>query len=184
MAKLSSFGKAFKEARAKGLKTFTWNGKSYTTEMKGEKKSNGPTRPQRRPAAVTGAAAGARPEGKATGLPAKRQPPSAARPEGKASGLPAARPGGARPEAPAKPLPARKPTRTEVAAVEAAERRRKTREAAGVVDGKPRTQTPAAPAAQSRGTLSIIKEFFEGGGLAGRKRRRQEAEAAARNSRR
>lgn len=30
-----SFSKAFADARAKGLKEFTWNGKKYTTQMKG-----------------------------------------------------------------------------------------------------------------------------------------------------
>jgi hypothetical protein len=30
----SSFGQAYKEARKKGLKTFKWNGKSYTTEKR------------------------------------------------------------------------------------------------------------------------------------------------------
>ena len=27
----TAFGKAFRSARAQGLKTFKWNGKSYTT---------------------------------------------------------------------------------------------------------------------------------------------------------
>jgi hypothetical protein len=31
-----SFGQAFKEARSKGLKVFTWKGKKYTTKQKGE----------------------------------------------------------------------------------------------------------------------------------------------------
>lgn len=38
-AKSSSFGSAFASARKSGAKTFTWNGKSYTTQMAGEKKS-------------------------------------------------------------------------------------------------------------------------------------------------
>ena len=33
-----SFGSAFAAARKSGAKTFEWNGKSYTTQMKGEKK--------------------------------------------------------------------------------------------------------------------------------------------------
>lgn len=38
-AKSSSFGSAFASARKSGAKTFTWNGKSYTTQMAGEKKA-------------------------------------------------------------------------------------------------------------------------------------------------
>ena len=36
---LSSFGQAYREARKKGQKTFTWNGKTYTTEKDTEKKN-------------------------------------------------------------------------------------------------------------------------------------------------
>ena len=36
----SSFGKAFKTARAQGLKEFTWNGKKYTTKTKEEEQNN------------------------------------------------------------------------------------------------------------------------------------------------
>jgi len=36
-AKTQSFGQAFKAARAAGDKTFDWNGKSYTTQIAGEK---------------------------------------------------------------------------------------------------------------------------------------------------
>lgn len=39
MAGRSSFGAAFAAARKAGDKTFTWRGKSFTTEMAGEKKS-------------------------------------------------------------------------------------------------------------------------------------------------
>lgn len=38
--KLSPFGKAFREARQRGDKTFEFNGKKYTTELAGEKKSS------------------------------------------------------------------------------------------------------------------------------------------------
>jgi hypothetical protein len=36
---VSSFGKAFREARNAGLKEFEWNGKKYTTELKEEKEA-------------------------------------------------------------------------------------------------------------------------------------------------
>lgn len=39
MADAGKFGDAFKAARAAGDKTFTWRGKSYTTDMAGEKKA-------------------------------------------------------------------------------------------------------------------------------------------------
>ena len=32
--KSDSFGKAFKDAKSKGLKTFMWNGKKYSTKTK------------------------------------------------------------------------------------------------------------------------------------------------------
>ena len=50
-----SFSKAFASARKeKGAgKTFTWKGKSYTTNYKEEEKKSGPTRPRRRPAQTT-----------------------------------------------------------------------------------------------------------------------------------
>ena len=38
----SAFGKAFREARASGEKTFTFNGKKYTTEMAKPKTSTKP----------------------------------------------------------------------------------------------------------------------------------------------
>lgn len=37
---LSSFGKAYRDARKKGLKTFTYNGKTYTTEKQGTTNNN------------------------------------------------------------------------------------------------------------------------------------------------
>lgn len=36
MTTLSDFGRAFRDARNSGKKTFTWNGKLYTTKLKGE----------------------------------------------------------------------------------------------------------------------------------------------------
>jgi hypothetical protein len=42
-----SFSQAFKEARAAGKETFSWNGKKYTTEMAGEKKSAASSEPER-----------------------------------------------------------------------------------------------------------------------------------------
>lgn len=43
--KLSKFGSAFAAARKAGKSTFEWNGKKYTTEMKGEKKKAGKSKP-------------------------------------------------------------------------------------------------------------------------------------------
>lgn len=42
-----SFNQAFREARKSGQDTFTWNGKKYTTEMAGEKKSAASSEPER-----------------------------------------------------------------------------------------------------------------------------------------
>lgn len=39
-----TFSQAFAAARRSGAKTFTWNGKSYTTEMRGERRSSTPAR--------------------------------------------------------------------------------------------------------------------------------------------
>lgn len=39
-----TFSQAFAAARRSGAKTFTWNGKSYTTEMRGEGRSSTPAR--------------------------------------------------------------------------------------------------------------------------------------------
>lgn len=59
---LSSFEKAFASARKAGKKTFTWNGKSYTTQTKEEaakaKASAKPTvkpqpRPERKPSVMS-----------------------------------------------------------------------------------------------------------------------------------
>lgn len=63
MAGRSSFGAAFAAARKAGDKTFTWRGKSFTTEMAGEKKSA--------PAKPAGAAAPA----KTQASPAKKAEP-------------------------------------------------------------------------------------------------------------
>jgi hypothetical protein len=43
--KKQSFGSAFASARKSGAKTFTWNGKSYTTAVAGEKKVTAKTTP-------------------------------------------------------------------------------------------------------------------------------------------
>ena len=55
-----SFNKAFAAARKSGKKTFTWNGKSYTTELKGEAKTSLAPKTSPRPPAPgkRGAAAG------------------------------------------------------------------------------------------------------------------------------
>jgi len=37
---MATFKEAFREARAAGDKTFMWNGKKYTTELKEETKTN------------------------------------------------------------------------------------------------------------------------------------------------
>jgi hypothetical protein len=42
MTKLSAFARAFAAARAKGLKAFPWNGKSYSTKTKGEGSTSKP----------------------------------------------------------------------------------------------------------------------------------------------
>ena len=41
----SEFGKAFRDARASGDKTFTFKGKKYTTELAEEKKASSPAKP-------------------------------------------------------------------------------------------------------------------------------------------
>jgi len=43
-AKAGSFSQAFAKARAAGEKTFTWNGKQYTTQLKGESTAKPQTR--------------------------------------------------------------------------------------------------------------------------------------------
>jgi hypothetical protein len=52
--KKQTFGAAFADARKSGAKTFTWNGKSYTTEVKGQapaaKSSSKPAAPASKPA--------------------------------------------------------------------------------------------------------------------------------------
>lgn len=69
MAGRSSFGAAFAAARKAGDKTFTWRGKSFTTEMAGEKKSA----PARRAPAASAAPT------KTQAAPAKASIPAPAR---------------------------------------------------------------------------------------------------------
>ena len=47
MAPQKTFNQAFKEARAAGKDTFSWNGKKYTTEMAGAKKPSAASEPER-----------------------------------------------------------------------------------------------------------------------------------------
>jgi len=58
--KLSPFGKAFKEARAEGKKTFTFNGKSYGTGTLDDEQKRIDKMPARVPDAPTGIQAGTR----------------------------------------------------------------------------------------------------------------------------
>jgi hypothetical protein len=69
MAAGGSFSEAFRTARKGGDKTFTWRGKSYTTELAGEKPAAKSSAPAAKPAAKSSA-----PAAKPAAKPAPRTP--------------------------------------------------------------------------------------------------------------
>ena len=153
MAKDSGFNAAFADARKRlgAGKTFTYNGKSYSTNRADDKpaKAAAPTasqRPQPRPASATPA------------------------PVRQAAGTPTA---GYNPK-PKPAMPMNPNLRTEAG-----------RQAMVGKSTRPTSPAPKpapAPAPRAGGILSRIGDFFEGGGLAGKKARDAAAAAAAKKA--
>ena len=173
-----SFGKAFAAARKEmgAGKTFTWKGKTYTTNTKEEVKPAGSNRPKPRPknpltvepvTTTRLGPTGGRGDGGAERIrrAADAAITRAEKPVPRAStGGPARQPRkpAAKTETPA--------DRMERARQEAAERRANTRRQAGIGATPAKPAKPAAKPA-GRNVLQNIGEFLRGGGYAGYKAR-------------
>ncbi len=164
-----SFKKAFAAARKESGagKTFTWQGKSYSTNLKEEgAKATAPAatqRPKARPADIAAkTASSVRPApGGAGAMPAAKPAKAAAR---AAQFEPTARPSQG-------PKPSTNASRMAAAKTEAAARRTATRAQAGVGAAKPAAKPATAPAGKGRNVFKAIGDFLGSGGLAGKRAR-------------
>lgn len=179
-----SFGKAFAAARKElgAGKTFTWKGKSYSTNLKeesGKASGAGSQRPKARPKTpMDGYRAGdvttskISPAGGRGDGGAERVRRAADAAISRATAPKASTGGPARmPRGTTKPMT--NADRMEAAKAEAAARREKTRRQAGIGGGgsKPKQVTPAP---NGKSLFQTIGDFLAGGGYAGYKARQKD----------
>lgn len=173
-----SFSKAFAAARKElgANKTFTWRGKSYTTNLKEETPKASPQRPKPRPKTpltvepVTTSRLGpigGRGDGGAERIRRAADAAISRATAPKAStGGPARTPRGTT-------KPATNAERMEAAKAEAAARRERTRRQAGIGGATPKP-TNVTPAPNGKSLFQTIGDFLAGGGYAGYKARQKD----------